>query len=476
MYNLFDYQNDLIDETRNEQRSGNKNVLLVSPAGSGKSVVISEMARLAVEKGGYVLFLVHRQELVNQIKHSFEVNEVKKGHYLVTTIGSAINRLTIMKKPTLIILDEAHHTLAKTYVDILDYFQDVPRLGFTATPWRMNGKGFKSVYDTMVLGKSVQWLIDRNHLAPETIYAPVSLIDPTKLSNATTRDFTDNEITQSIKKGQLGSVVDSYNKFGKNGQAILYAHNREYSEKFAAEFVAAGISAVHVDSKTPKKRRDEIMEDFRSGKIKVMCNVDLVSEGFDVPDCSVVILCRPTKSLVLYIQQSMRSMRYQPNKKAVIIDHVGNFRRFGYPSDDRSWTIEDREKVAKKTDPDTIYSCEECFGVFREWDNGHCPYCGAPKPDYMIAAEQAEAKQIEDEIARVEKAKKPLEEAKTLSDVFDIAKARDSVKRPLPYAIRYADSVGIRYSKRDIQNIINVEGYSRGYFFQLQKIMKRRFK
>lgn len=476
MFELREYQNELINSIREEQKQGNCNVLAVSPAGSGKSVVIAEIARLVTEKGGIVLFFVHRQELVNQIKRSFIKNEVDMSKALVMTVGKVANRLDVLPKPSLIAIDESHHILAKTYQDIIEFYSDVPRIGFTATPWRMNGRGFRGTYDVMVQGKSVQWLIDHKNLAPETIYAPVSLIDPTKLSNATTRDFTDNEITQSIKKGQLGSVVDSYNKFGKNGQAILYAHNREYSEKFAAEFVAAGISAVHVDSKTPKKRRDEIMEDFRSGKIKVMCNVDLVSEGFDVPDCSVVILCRPTKSLVLYIQQSMRSMRYQPNKKAVIIDHVGNFRRFGYPSDDRSWTIEDREKVAKKTDPDTIYSCEECFGVFREWDNGHCPYCGAPKPDYMIAAEQAEAKQIEDEIARVEKAKKPLEEAETLSDVFDIAKARDNVKRPLPYAIRYADSIGIRYSKRDIKNIINVEGYARGYFFQLQKIMKRRFK
>lgn len=475
MYKLFDYQNELIDKTRKEQTSGNKNVLIVSPAGSGKSVVISEIARLAAAKGGFVLFLVHRQELVNQIKRSFKNNEVDEDNYLVTTIGTAANHLDIMRKPALIITDETHHALANTYQKIYKYFQDVPRLGFTATPWRMNGKGFKSVYDTMVLGKSVQWLIDHDHLAPETIYAPVSIIDPTKLSNGSTRDYTDNEISQAIKKGQLGSVVDSYQKFGKNGQAILYAHNREYSEKFAAEFTAAGISAVHVDSKTPQKQRNQIMSDFKSGKIKVMCNVDLVSEGFDVPDCSVVILCRPTKSLVLYIQQSMRSMRYMPNKKAVIIDHVGNFRRFGYPSDDRSWSIEDREKVAKKTDPDTIYSCEECFGVFREWDNGHCPYCGAPKPDYMIAAEQAEAKQIEDEIARVEKAKKSLKEARTISEIFDIAKARENVKRPLPFAIKYADNVGIKYSRRDIQNIINVEGYARGYLFQLQKIMRKRF-
>jgi len=227
MYQLRDYQNELIDSVRDKQRQGDRNVLVVSPAGSGKSVVISEMARLTVEKGGFVLFLVHRRELVNQIKKSFTENEVKKDNYIVTTMGTAANRLTIMTKPSLIIFDESHHVLAKTYQDIIGFYSDVPRIGFTATPWRMNGRGFRGTYDTMVQGKSVQWLIDHGNLAPETIYAPASLIDPTKLSKATTKDYTDKEITQSIKTGMLGSVVESYQKLGKNGQAILYAHNRE---------------------------------------------------------------------------------------------------------------------------------------------------------------------------------------------------------------------------------------------------------
>lgn len=475
MYQLRDYQNELIDSVRDKQRQGDRNVLVVSPAGSGKSVVISEMARLTVEKGGFVLFLVHRRELVNQIKKSFTENEVKKDNYIVTTMGTAANRLTVMTKPSLIIFDESHHVLAKTYQDIIEFYSDVPRIGFTATPWRMNGRGFLGTYDAMVQGKSVQWLIDHGNLAPETIYAPASLIDPTKLSKATTKDYTDKEITQSIKTGMLGSVVESYQKLGKNGQAILYAHNREYSKKFADEFNNSGINAVHVDSKTPQKERDRIMADFKNGTIKVMCNVDLVSEGFDVPDCSVVILCRPTKSLVLYIQQSMRCMRYKPNKKAIIIDHVGNFRNFGYPSDDREWTIEDREKVSKKTDPDTIYSCEECFGVFREWDNGHCPYCGAGKPQSLLDAEQAESERIADEMEKVRKSKLPLSEAKTLSEVFDIAKARENVKQPLPYAINYAIGKRIKFNRRDIKNIIMVEGYSPNYFYQLQRMMKGKF-
>src|SRR5699024_249331 len=129
---------------------------------------------------------------------------------------------------------------------------------------------------------------------------------------------------------------------------IVYAHSIEFSKKVAQEFNEAGISAEHADSKTPAKEREKIMSDFKTGKIKVLCNVDLISEGFDVPDCTVVIMLRPTESLVLDIQQSMRCMRYKPNKKATIIDHVANYTRFGLPDTPRTWSLEGRPKKEKR--------------------------------------------------------------------------------------------------------------------------------
>lgn len=113
------------------------------------------------------------------------------------------------------------------------------------------------------------------------------------------------------------------------------------------EFNAHGIRAIHIDGDTPKQERDDIISRFRSGEITILCNVDLISEGFDVPDCECAILLRPTKSLTLYIQQSMRCMRYKPDKRAIIIDHVGNYARFGLPDADRSWTLEGRKRIKK---------------------------------------------------------------------------------------------------------------------------------
>ena len=135
---------------------------------------------------------------------------------------------------------------------------------------------------------------------------------------------------------------------------------------------------MHADAKTPKTEREAIMSGFRKSEFQVLCNVDLISEGFDVPDCSVVILLRPTASLVLHIQQSMRSMRYQPNKKATIIDHVANYSRHGIPTTEHEWTLEDRAtKGSGKTSGNTIplKECTNCYGVVESKET-KCPLCG----------------------------------------------------------------------------------------------------
>ena len=152
---------------------------------------------------------------------------------------------------------------------------------------------------------------------------------------------------------------------------------------------------------TPKEERDKIISDFRNGAIKILCNVDLISEGFDVPDCECVILLRPTKSLTLYIQQSMRCMRYKKNKRAVIIDHVGNYARFGMPDADREWTLESRKKSGEKREIENklfAAQCPECFYTFEPSKFGRpvCPACGYvfPKKERSLDTEEAELQKI----------------------------------------------------------------------------------
>lgn len=432
MYQLHNYQKQLVQQARSELAHGKQSILIQSPAGSGKSVIIAEIARLTVSKGGYVLFMVHRKELVEQITDSFKDNDVNLSHCTIMTVGKIKNRLDKLPKPSLIITDETHHSLAKTYRDIYKHYPDVPRIGFTATPWRMNGKGFHDVYDSMVVGPSVKWLISNKYLAPFKYYS-VNLVNSDKLKKSNTGDYTNKSMDEAVGKTIFGDVINTYKKVANGQQAIVYAHSVEYSQIVADSFNQAGISARHVDAKTSSTKRKKIMTDFKAGKIKIICNVDLISEGFNVPDCSTVILLRPTASLVLFVQQSMRSMRYKPGKVATIIDHVANYSRFGLPDDDFDWTLDDREKKrnGRKDDAPAIKTCEKCFRVVPA-QSKICPFCG-----FEFEVEATEMK--EDKQAKIEKigefkmvadyknvkyGKMKVSDADNVEDLYKIAKAR----------------------------------------------------
>ena len=404
MYQLFDYQQKLVSEARNKLIEGNKGVLIVSPPGSGKSVVISEIARLTTLKGGHVLFFVHRQELVKQIKDSFLQQGVDLSHCTIMTVGKVAHRLNILPKPNLIIVDESQHSRAMTYQKIFNFYSDVPRLGFTGSPWRLSGKGFKDIYSAMVQGPTTKWLIEHHKLASFTVYG-YELGDAQLLKRGSTGDYTSKSMDDFTRSIIHGDIVKSWLKFAKDRKTIVYCHSTSFSKIVAQEFRDAGINAIHADSHTPTLKREQIMDSFKQGKIKVLCNVDLVSEGFNVPDCSCVVLLRPTQSLVVYLQQAMRAMRYQKDKHAVIIDQVGNFERFGLPDTNYHWSLEDREKHPHKdegtsADGPAIKTCPECFAVI-EASNITCPLCG-----HDFSVEIRKLKQKKDQELRAIKAEK----------------------------------------------------------------------
>lgn len=431
MFELFPHQQKLVDQARDEIAKGSRGVMIVSPAGSGKSVVIAEIARLTTRNKKHVLFIVHRQELAQQIEESFVKQDVDMDYVTIYTVIRARNRLGNFPEPSVIITDETHHSRANTYREIYDHFPESFRLGFTATPWRMNGKGFTDIYDTMIEGESVQWLIDNNYLAPFKYYS-IDLVSHEKLKSSSTGDYTSGSITSSLSKSVFGDIVEHYKKLANGRKAILYAHNVEYSEKITEEFNKNNISAAHADAKTPKKERDTIMQSFRDGKIQVLCNVDLISEGFNVPDCSCVILVRPTKSLVLHIQQSMRSMRYQPNKTAVIIDHVGNYMTHGLPSSEREWTIESKNK--NKNDLKNVMPTKECTDCYMVVSSATrvCPGCGHEftVESRGLVDEDAELKEIDQQAFEADYRlitinRKPVELLQTVEEIYIVMKLRN---------------------------------------------------
>ena len=378
MNQLRPYQLDLIDGVRQAYRDGFKAPCVVLGCGGGKSVIVAEMARRTTAKGNRVLFIVHRQELCEQIRDTFKWWGVDMDLCRIGMVQTICRRTDKIHPPALIITDENHHSLARSYKKIYEAFPDACRVGVTATPCRLNGGGLGDVNDKLVIGVSTKWLIENGYLAPYEYYAP-TVADLTGL-HVQRGEFITDEVMKKLNTSAIyGDVINYYRQLSDGKQAICYCASIEHSKNMAEQFNAAGIKAAHIDGETPKQERKQIVDDFKAGAIMILCNVDLISEGFDVPDCNTAILLRPTKSLTLYIQQSMRCMRYKPGKKAIIIDHVGNYARFGLPDMDREWDLTPKAPGKKKEESEIkIRQCPHCFFT-HEWAPA-CPHCGYVYP------------------------------------------------------------------------------------------------
>ncbi|MCG0636043.1 DEAD/DEAH box helicase [Lactiplantibacillus plantarum] len=430
-FKLFDYQQRIVDETRQKIAQGNNGVLIVSPPGSGKSVIIAEIARLTVSKGGRILFFVHRQELVNQIVKSFQKQDVDLMNCTIMTVGKVANRLDHLPKPNLIICDESQHSRAKTYLKIFKYYSDVPRLGFSGSPWRMNGAGFDDIYSAMVKGPTVKWLIEHKKLSPYKYYS-VTLFNDEKLKKSSTGDYTNQSINDSAKPTLYGDIVKTWMDKAFGQRTIVYAHDTQHSKQIATEFRKAGISAKHCDSKTPSDERKRIMSDFRKGKITVLCNFGLVDEGYDVKECTCCVIARPTESLVFDIQATMRCMRYLPNKMATIIDHAANYTRFGLPDTPRQWSLTGRpKKKGNNTSALPIRTCPHCWAVIPAQCKV-CPQCGEEIPidnEGMDTQDNVELEKVGEfkmttDYQNNQYGKMKPDDADNVEDLYKIAKAR----------------------------------------------------
>lgn len=428
---LREYQKNLLNETRTALANGYNSPCIVAPCGSGKSVIIAEIIKQASLKGNHTLFIVHRQELIQQIENTLKWWGVDLDYVQLGMVQTIVRRLDKTKKPNLIVTDENHHSLAKSYMDIYEHFKDVPRIGFTATPVRLNGGGLGEVNDILIEGPTVDELIAWGNLAPFKYYAP-KLVDT---SNFRLRagDFVKKDINEAFTNKIYGDVISHYNKLSKSKKAIVYCSGIKQSKEVAKMFNDNDIPTRHIDGTTKASDRDDAVEQFKNGNIKVICNVDLISEGFDVPDCQTVIMLRPTKSLGLYIQQSMRSMRYKDGKTAVIIDHVGNVDRFNLPNYEREWILDPKPNSNNtETSEFQVKQCPKCFATLPS--NYQICECGHEFKEEEKEVEILEDEELveikEDEKTAISISTKGLEfnspdECETVDDLKAYAKARD---------------------------------------------------
>lgn len=377
MFNLRDYQQETIDNIMNSISAGHRSIMVQQPPRTGKTVIMAEIARRATAKGNRILFVVHRQEIVQQVIKTFKANDVNMDLAKIGMVQTITRHVNNLDPPAIIFVDEAHHVLAKSYRRILDAFPKAYKLLFTATPYRLGGQGFTDVADDLIIGKSVPWLIDHHFLAPVDYYAP-SYIDTAKLKVKRTGEYDTDSIKEAMKPKIYGNAVKHYLKLAKGMQAIAYTYNVDSAIKLANAFNGYGITARAVSGKTPKEERNKIIEEYRQGKIQIVTNAELFTEGLDLPSVDCVIMLRPTQSLSLYLQFAMRSMNPREGKTAIIIDHVGNVERFGLPTDERQWTLEGNGKNKQQSGSTIkpVSVCPICFASFYRTSD-ICPYCGA---------------------------------------------------------------------------------------------------
>lgn len=428
MFQLHDYQNKLVERTRQSYLEGYKSPCVVAPCGAGKSVIISDVARKTTQKGKRVLFLVHRRELIDQIKGTFKLNAVDLDLVEFGMVQTIVRRLDRIQKPALIITDENHHGMAASYRKIYEHFSDVLRLGFTATPIRLNGSGLGDINDILIEEVDAEWLIENGFLSPYKYYAP-KLINTEALKLNNLSEFSNGSIDKAMedRKKIFGDAVKHYQELASGEQAIAYCHSIEASLQVKDEFLQQGIIAEHIDAKTPRVERDAVIRKFRNREIQVLTNVDLIGEGFDVPDCSTVIMLRPTKSLSLFIQQSMRGMRYRPNKTSIIIDHVDNVREFGLPDSKRQWSLKVKKSSGSKAEVN-IKQCLKCFAVFPA-EEKVCTECGyVPEvkqiTDYEVDKQASLAEVTKNDVDITLDFRDP-EDCKSVEELYQLAKNRN---------------------------------------------------
>ncbi len=346
---------------------------------------MAEIARRTTTNGNRVMFLIHRKEVLQQAVKTFNEQGVNRNLLTAGMVQTLTRRVDKLPTPDVILVDEAHHALAKSYQRILRKFPKAIVLLFTATPHRTGRVQLDQIADDIIVGQSIHELTEKGFLAPFRYFQPPGDFDSKLLKRGSTGDFTNDSMQQAMSTKIFGHIVKQYKRIAPGMQAVVYTYSIDSAIKIAAEFNSEGISAVEVDGTTSKEKRDLAVRKFRDQEIKILVNVNLFTEGVDLPNVDCVIMARPTASLALYLQFSMRCLNPRPGKTAIIIDHANNFKQFGYPDDDRDWkkAIKSGRQKSKSLlkDPGlSIVTCDYCFAVVKasEVKDGKCPICGKP--------------------------------------------------------------------------------------------------
>lgn len=416
---------------------------------------MAEIARRTTKNNNRVMFLIHRKEVLDQAVKTFKNQNVNPDLLTAGMVQTLTRRVDKLPIPNVILVDEAHHALAKSYQRILSKFPKAIVLLFTATPHRTGRMQLDQIADDIIVGQSIHELTEKGFLAPFRYFQPPNDFDSKLLKRSSTGDYTAESMQQAMSTKIFGHIVKQYKRIASGMQAVVYTYSIDSAVEIAHKFNSEGISAIEVDGTTPKEKRDLAVQKFREQKIKILVNVNLFTEGVDLPNVDCVIMARPTASLALYLQFSMRCLNPREGKTAIIIDHANNFKTFGYPDDDRDWkkAIKSGKQKSKSLLTDlgiSIVTCDYCFAVVKasEVKNSKCPICGKPIK---------------------------IHEAKPVSDVDLVEATKD--RQNLIHEIVHSNllkevankNVSELHTMKELQAYGKLHGYKKGWSFYMAK-------
>jgi superfamily II DNA or RNA helicase len=400
MLELRPYQVEVLAAIEAAIAAGKKRILVVSPTGSGKTVIASEKIRLRTEPPVLqsAMMLAHRREIITQthrklfehgvhsgiIQAGFDPRPLERAQVAsIQTLWTRAINSNAMQLPTahLLIIDEAHHVVARTYQKIIEAYPDAIIIGLTATPCRGDGRGLGNFFEVMIECPQVAKLIELGFLVKSRVYAPV---DP-NLRGVETRqgDYVVSQLADRMDKPKLiGDIIENWHKHGEGRKTVVFACDVAHSLHLRDEFVRAGVKAEHIDGSTPKDERDATLARLASGEITVVANCMVLTEGWDMPEVGCCVLARPTKQMGLYRQMIGRVLRPAPGKEyAIVLDHSGAVFRHGLPEDHVDWTLDagkrasspGHEKRQSKSST-SLLECSQCGSV--RTGGQPCPCCG----------------------------------------------------------------------------------------------------
>ena len=426
---LRPYQVEGLAGIRSAYRSGFRRVVYASPTGSGKSAMLEYMLGTTNKSA---LILAHRIELVEMIAERLPVSfglvtagsRLSSERVQVGMVQTVTRRLADLPKFQWVISDECHLAMSASWSRILNHYSEAYQLGLSATPCRLDGIGLGTIYQSIVHGPSIRELVDGGYLVPPRVFAPASLVESLHLRGG---EFALDEAAQQLNTGRItGDAAAQLRKHGPGEQAVAFCSTVQHAQDVAAHFTAANIPAAAIDGGMPGHQRRGILGAFYAKQLQVLCNVDILTTGWDYPPLGALIFLRPTTSLALYLQMVGRVLRVNPatgKRWGLILDHVGNTVRHGMPDARREWALDGR---VKRATPPAVKTCPACFAAFAPAPS--CPQCGRDLRQDNGAGGRRSS-EAPGELVEIDRASAEALRALPLKQLLALAQSEDDIRR-----------------------------------------------